>query len=305
MFFCPDENTEPDVSAETPPPPATDTKTLEEAKQEVEPQITLPPELAAHTSVAAAATDVLSPLIKEEQSSAPPAAAASPPPPEAVSKADTKVSDTVDAPVSPSASLAPQEAPAKMEDAQSAPAEKVPEKDEKKTEEVKKLEKEEPTVIPKSEPVAEPAVAVNPLSVEKDEPATKAASEVSQPPPSEPEPTAPKTQSTAPISASEPEPALAETAEPPLSNGLPQDPEELCEDMAFTDTTPLDKPDASHSQESTPVVKTAMSAQEEVREEETKEKSEDVPPTPVSCSTEEPTTMQGKLVSSVFRTVSC
>lgn len=258
----------------------------------METQITLPPELAAHSTAATAATEVQSPLIKDEQSSSspPPAAASTTPPAEAVNKVDTKVSDTVDAPVGPSASLAPQEAPVKMEEPQSAPTEKGPEKEEQKTEEVKKLEKEEQVASTKLEPAVEVAA-----TVEKEETATKMATEASQPSPSEPEPAAPQTQSAALISASEPEPTPAETAEPPLSNGLPPDTEELSEDMAFSDTTPLDKPDASLSQESTPVVKTAMPAQEEVKEEENKEKSEDGPPTTVSCPTEESTTMQGKV----------
>lgn len=297
MFYCPDENTEPHVSAETPPPPATvNTEPLVDAKKEMETQITQPPELSAHS--VAAATEALSPLLKDEQSSSslPPTAASTTPPAEAVNEDDTKVGDTVDAPVGPSASLSAQEEPAKMEEPQSAPAEKAPEKEEKKIEDVLKLEKEEQVASAELEPVVEVAATANLVNVVKEETATKMATEVAQPSPSEPEPAAPQTQSTALNSPSEPEPTPTETAEPPLSNGLPQDTEELSEDMAFPDTTPLDKPDASHSQESTPVVKTAMPAQEEVeevKEEENKEKSENVPPTAVSCPTEESTTMQG------------
>lgn len=312
MFYFPEENLEPPASAETPPPPATaNADPVVEAKQEMDNQITTP-ESAAQSVTSTAATEVPAPLIKDQQSSSPlpPAAASSTPPAEAVDKVDTKVADTVDAPVVPSASLATQEEPVKMEEPQAAPApaEKAPEKEEKKEEEVKKLEKEEQVDKAKLEPAVEVTATVppvNPVNIAKEEMAAKTVTEVSQPPPSAQEPTAPQTQSPAPSSASEPEPTPAETAEPLLSNGLPQDTEELSEVMAFSDTTPLDKPDASLSQESTPVAKTVTPAQEEAEEteeekkEEEKEKSEDAPPTPVSCPTEESTTMQGRVDSSL------
>ncbi|KAE8290913.1 Eukaryotic translation initiation factor 4 gamma 1 [Larimichthys crocea] len=306
-----DENVEPPASPETPPLPATaNTEPVVEAKQETDNQITPPAELATQSVAPAAATEVPTPLIKDQQSSAPlPSAAASPTttPAETVNEVDPKVSDTVDAPVAPPASSAAQEAPVKMEEPQAAPApaEKAPEEEEKITEEVKKLEKEEQVASTKLEPAVEVAATATPVIVAKEETATKTITEVSQPPPSAQEPAAPPTCSDAPSPAPEPEATLAETTEL-LSNGLPQDAEELAEDMTFSDTTPLDKPDASQSQESTPVAKTAMPAQEEAAEEkekeedkkevekkeEEKEKSEDAPPTPVSCPTEESTTMQ-------------
>ncbi|XP_019117735.1 eukaryotic translation initiation factor 4 gamma 1a isoform X1 [Larimichthys crocea] len=306
-----DENVEPPASPETPPLPATaNTEPVVEAKQETDNQITPPAELATQSVAPAAATEVPTPLIKDQQSSAPlPSAAASPTttPAETVNEVDPKVSDTVDAPVAPPASSAAQEAPVKMEEPQAAPApaEKAPEEEEKITEEVKKFEKEEQVASAKLEPAVEVAATATPVIVAKEETATKTITEVSQPPPSAQEPAAPPTRSDAPSPAPEPEATLAETTEL-LSNGLPQDAEELAEDMTFPDTTPLDKPDASQSQESTPVAKTAMPAQEEAAEEkekeedkkevekkeEEKEKSEDAPPAPVSCPTEESTTMQ-------------
>ncbi|KAG7229334.1 hypothetical protein INR49_012992 [Caranx melampygus] len=300
-----DENTEPPASAETPPPPATvNAEPTAEAKQETDSQVTPTPsaELATQSVAATATTEVPPPLIKDQQSpsSLPPTVASTATPPEEVNKDDTKVSDTVDAPVGPSASLAAQEAPVKMEEPQvaPAPAEKVPEKEEKKTEDVKKIEKEEQAASSKSEPAVEAAATVAPVKAAKEETATKTATEISEPPPSAQEPAAPQTQTAAPSSAPEPEPTPAQTAELPLPNGLPQHIEELSEDMPFSDTTTLDKPEASQSQESTPVAKMATPAQEEEEEEEKeekkkgeegKEKCEDAPPASASCSTEEPT----------------
>ncbi|XP_056246690.1 eukaryotic translation initiation factor 4 gamma 1a isoform X2 [Seriola aureovittata] len=305
-----DEITEPPASAETPPPPATvNAEPVVEAKQETDSQVTPSAELATQSVAPTAATEVPSPSIKDQQTPAslPPAVASTATPAEAVTKDDTKVGDTVDAPVAPSASLAAQEAPVKMEEPQAAPApaEKAPEKEEKKTEEVKKIEKEEQVASSKLEPAVEVAAIVPPVKVAKEETATKTETEMSEPPPSAQEPAAPQTQTAAPSSAPEPEPTPAETAEPPLPNGLPQHIEELSEDMAFPDTTPLDKPDASQSQESTPVAKTVTPAQEEEKEEEeeeeevvveekkgeeVKEKSEDAPP--ASVSSIEESTMQ-------------
>ncbi|XP_029308570.1 eukaryotic translation initiation factor 4 gamma 1a isoform X2 [Cottoperca gobio] len=308
-----DENTEPPVSAETPPPPpvTANAEPVEEDKQETDNQMTPPAELATKSVAPAVAVEVPSPLLKDLPSPSPPPAAAestTPTPAEAENKVDTKVGDTVDAPVRPSASLAAQEAPVKMEEPQAAPApaEKVPEKEVKKTEEVKKLQKEDQVASAKLEPAVELAATVTPDNEAKEETTTKTETEVSPPPPSAEEPAAPQTQRVAPSSAPEPEPTQAEAAEPLLSNGLPQDAEELSDDGAFTDTTPLDKPDASQSQESTPMAKTAMPAQEDVEdvedveeveaeeeaveEEESKEKSEDAPPASVSCPEE--STMQ-------------
>lgn len=291
-----DENVEPQVSAETPPPPATaNTEPLVEAKQEVGEQVVLP-ESPAHSAVAAAATEVQSPLLKDVQSSSSslPSAASSTPPPETVSKVDTKVGDTVDAPVGPLAPLSPQEVTVKTEEPQSAPAPRAPEKEEEKKEKLEESEKEEQVASAEVEPAAEVAATVNPVTAAKEESATKAVTEDCQPAPAEAEPVEPQTRSPAPISASEPEPTLAETAEQPLYNGLPQDTEELSEETALTDTTPLNKPDTAHSQESTTVVKTAIPAQEVLKEEKNKEESENAPPSTVSCPTEDSTTMQGR-----------
>lgn len=273
------------VSAETPPPiSAASTEDLVEPKEEMEMQMTLPPEIAAHSI--AAPTEVQSPLIKDEHSPSslsPPATFAATPT-DTVNKDDANDSDTVDAPVGPSASLS-QKAPVKTEEPHFAPAEKVPEHEENKSETVKE---EEQVATTKLEAAVEVAGTVN---MAKEEIATKMAAEVSQPSLSEPEPAAPQNQSAALSSEPETEFTPAETIDIPLSNGLSQDTEELSEDMSFSDTTPLDKADVSNSQESTPVVKTAMPTPEE----EEKEKSEDAPPSTVSCPTEEPTTMQGRV----------
>ncbi|XP_050925976.1 eukaryotic translation initiation factor 4 gamma 1a isoform X3 [Lates calcarifer] len=289
-----DENMETPASSETPPPPPAtpNAEPMVESKQEKDTQVTPSAELAAQSVAPTAATEVPSPSIKDQQppSSLPPAVASTTPPAEAENTDDTKVGDTVDAPVVPSASLAAQEAPVKMEEPQAAPApaEKAPEKEERKTEEAMKMEKEEQVVSSKSEPAVEVEAIV---SVAKEETAAKTATEMSQPPHPALEPAAPQTQNAVQSSAPEPEPTPAEPAEPLLANGLPQDIEELSEDTAVSDTTPLDKPDASQSQEPTPVAKTVTPAQEEEDEvevvveeeekkkgEEGKEKSEDVPP---------------------------
>uniref|UniRef100_A0A672JBI7 Eukaryotic translation initiation factor 4 gamma, 1a n=1 Tax=Salarias fasciatus TaxID=181472 RepID=A0A672JBI7_SALFA len=218
---CPDESTEPPPSAETPPPPAPAiVQPVVEAKQEMDGQV----EQQAPILPAAAAASA--------------AASTTTPPPEALSEISTSVCDTVDAPVGPSAE---QEAPLKVEERQASPApapvpaEKVPENEETEIQEVKKLEREEPEASPELEPVADATAAAAPVDVEKEEPATTTAAEVSQPPPAVQEPAAPQAPNTdlssAPEPEPEPEPEPVEKAEL-LSNGLPQETEELSEDMA-------------------------------------------------------------------------
>ncbi|XP_074544288.1 eukaryotic translation initiation factor 4 gamma 1a isoform X2 [Halichoeres trimaculatus] len=310
-----DDSIEPPSSADTPPPPATEnTELMTEAEEEVDNQISPPAALASQTVAPGAPTEIPQPPVKDQQSSSsvPPAAASTTPPAEGADKVDTQVGDTVDAPVVPSVPPTAQEAPAKMEAPQAspAPAEKALEIEEEKTDEVGKLEKEEQVVSAVEEAAAE-VVSATPVSEEKTETAAKAETEVSQPAPSEQDPAAPLTQSEAPVLASAPEPSPAPEPEPAvelkpaektealLSNGLPQDTEELSEELSFSDTKPADKPDASPSQEPTPVAKTATPAQEateeekDKQEEESKEKSEDVSPKPVP--TEESTTMQAAM----------
>uniref|UniRef100_A0A672J8Q9 Eukaryotic translation initiation factor 4 gamma, 1a n=1 Tax=Salarias fasciatus TaxID=181472 RepID=A0A672J8Q9_SALFA len=249
--------------------------------------------LVSQSVVSTAASEVPPPLIKEEQQAPilPAAAAASAaastttPPPEALSEISTSVCDTVDAPVGPSAE---QEAPLKVEERQASPApapvpaEKVPENEETEIQEVKKLEREEPEASPELEPVADATAAAAPVDVEKEEPATTTAAEVSQPPPAVQEPAAPQAPNTdlssAPEPEPEPEPEPVEKAEL-LSNGLPQETEELSEDMEIT-----------------PVAKTETPAEveedvEPKKEEELelKKKSEEAPAS-VSCPEE--STMQ-------------
>uniref|UniRef100_A0A667YP70 Eukaryotic translation initiation factor 4 gamma, 1a n=1 Tax=Myripristis murdjan TaxID=586833 RepID=A0A667YP70_9TELE len=191
LFYLPDENMEPAATAETPPPPPTaetppppateNPEPVVEAKQEMDSQTVSPTELATQCVASVPVIEVPTPLAEDQQppSSLPPAAVCTPP------LADTvaKVGDTVDAPVGPAVTSAAKEIPAKEEDPQIAPvaAEKAPEK---KVEEVKKLEKEDPVATTKSEP--EPAVEVTktetppPMAVEEAASlATKAAAEAS------------------------------------------------------------------------------------------------------------------------------
>ncbi|XP_029381425.1 eukaryotic translation initiation factor 4 gamma 1a [Echeneis naucrates] len=317
------DETESPASAETPPPPAPLNAELVEAKQETDSQMTPSAELADQSVAPTAATEVPPLLIKDQQSPSPlPSAVASTTPAEVVNKDNTKVCDTVDAPVSPSAPLGAQDAPVKKEEPQATPvpAEKVPEKEEKETEDVKKIEEEQVTSS-KLEMPAEVVATETPVNVAQEDMATKTETET-EPAVSAQEPAAPQTQNGVPSSVLEPEPTLVETVASPLSNGLPQHIEEMSEEVAFSDTTPLDKPEASQSQESTTVAKTETPAREEEEEEEEEEgkeeeeeeeeeekkkkeeeeeekeekeeeeeneKSEDAPPASISCPTEEST----------------
>lgn len=248
----------------------------------------MPPELATHSL--ASATDVHSPLIKDEQSpsSLPLAVASATPPTEAINQVEAKVSDTVDAPV-PSASLAKKEAPVKTKELDPCPDEKGT--GEEKTEEVKKLED---VVSAKLEVVVEDTVKANPVNVENEEiTAEQLATETSELPPSEQEPAAPQNQSATLNSEPETKSTSVETPELPLANGLPRETEEL-PDLSCSDTTPLDKPDTTHSQEPAPVANTAT--QEEMTTEEEKLKPcKDDPPSTVGSPAEESTTMQCKM----------
>lgn len=290
--FCPDEAVEHHVGAENPPPPTTENpEALLEAHQDAEPPHVPPPELAAHPLADAAEVPPL--LIKDEQPTLPllPPTAAATPPPEAESQVEAKVSDTVDAPVVPSESLAKKEAPVKMEELDSSAEEKATEKDERRPEEVKKVEED---AVPSKLAVAvEDAAVANPVSMAKEETtAEQPAAEPAELPPSEQELAAPQNQSATLDPEPEPEPTLVETPELPLANGLPRDSEELPE-LSFSDTTPLEKPDNAHSQEPAPVAPTAT--QEAVKEEDGLKTSRDDPPSAVCSPTEEPTTMQRKM----------
>ncbi|KAF7648962.1 hypothetical protein LDENG_00149320 [Lucifuga dentata] len=292
-----DEKAAPLASTETPPPSAAaNPEPVAKPKQEMDSQMAPPAELPTQPVAPTLAAEMPPPLTEDQQSpSSLPPSSTSPP-----LHADTvtKVGDTVDAPVGPSAH---QEVPAKQEEAQIVSPENVPEKEEKKTEEVKQLEKEEQVASAKLEPAVEVTAPVTTVSMAIEEPAgsvTETSSEsVVQPPVCEQEPVVPLTQNAVP----EPEPSSAQTAEPLLSNGLPQDIDELSEDMAFSDTTPLTKPDTSQSQESTLVAKVITPAQEEVEKEEKKEEEgkekdddDDALAASISCSTEE-TTMQAAM----------
>lgn len=292
LYFCfyPDENAEHHVGAENPPPPTTaNSEPLVEDKQETETQNTLAPELAS-------ATEVHSPLIKEEQSppSLPPDTASATPPPEAIDQAEDKVSDTVDAPVVPSSPLTKKEAPVKAEELDSIPDEKETEKDEKKMEEMKKLE--EDVVSATVEVAVEDTAIVIPVDTANEETtAEQLETETSELPPTEQEPAAPQNQSATLNSEPETESISVETPELPLANGLPRETEEL-PDLSCSDTTPLDTPDNTHSQEPAPVADIATQEETEtVTEEENLKPCKDDPPTTDGSPAEESTTMQCKM----------
>ncbi|XP_032421131.1 eukaryotic translation initiation factor 4 gamma 1a isoform X7 [Xiphophorus hellerii] len=281
-----DEPVEPSASPESPPPAApANTDLVVEAKQEINRPFTPPVELATQSVATTASAERLSPSLKERQSppSLPSAAAGISSVAEAVTMVSSKAGDTVDAPVRPSASPVAQETPLKTEEPQAAPSVEK----EVKPEGVQ-LEKEEPTASAKSEPPVE--VAVTPVETVKEDASAKPSSNVSQPL-AVPEPAASQAEDA--DQSSEPEPVEVHPAESPLSNGLPQETEELSEDVPVSDTTPQDKPDPSQSQESaTP----AQKEEEEDEEEETREeerpqkKTEDAPLASASCPEE--TTMQ-------------
>ncbi|XP_043989679.1 eukaryotic translation initiation factor 4 gamma 1a isoform X2 [Gambusia affinis] len=285
-----DEPVEPSASPESPPPAApANTDPVGEAKQEINRQFTPPVELATQSVATTAAAERLSPSLKEQQSppSLPSAAAGISSVPEAVTLVSSKAGDTVDAPVRPSASPVPQETLVKTEEPQAAPsAEK-----EVKPEGVQ-LEKEEPTASAKSEPPVQ--VAVTPVETVKEDATAKPSSNVSRPL-AVPEPAASQAEDA--DQSSEPEPVEVHPAESPLPNGLPQETEELSEDVPVSDTTSQDKPDPSQPQES--VTPAQKEEEEEKEEEETREeeqpqkKTEDAPLASASCPEE--TTMQAAM----------
>lgn len=161
------------------------------------------------------------------------------------SRVHTKVGDTVDFSVCPSAPLG---APVKLQEPESALPERAPKMKLKKIPQVRKLEKGKQVGS-----AVDVAATATPTTVASKETAIKPVGEVSRPPSAQPD-----TQATAKISAP--------SAEPPLCNGLPTDTKELCNDGAFTDT----RPDATS--ESSTVVK----VQEEVKE--VKEPPDEPPP---------------------------
>ncbi|XP_027876177.1 eukaryotic translation initiation factor 4 gamma 1a isoform X6 [Xiphophorus couchianus] len=279
-----DEPVEPSASPESPPPAApANTDLVVEAKQEINRPFTPPVELATQSVATTASAERLSPSLKERQSppTLPSAAAGISGVAEAVTMVGSKAGDTVDAPVRPSASPVAQETPLKTEEPQAAPSVEK----EVKPEGVQ-LEKEEPTASAKSEPPVE--VAVTPVETVKEDASAKPSSNVSQPL-AVPEPAASQAEDA--DQSSEPELVEVHPAESPLSNGLPQETEELSEDVPVSDTTPQDKPDPSQSQESATPAQKEEDEEEETREEERpQKKTEDAPLASASCPEE--TTMQ-------------
>uniref|UniRef100_A0A1A8NCN1 Eukaryotic translation initiation factor 4 gamma, 1 n=1 Tax=Nothobranchius rachovii TaxID=451742 RepID=A0A1A8NCN1_9TELE len=279
-------------SSETPPPLA-NAELVVEVEQEVDCQVAPPVKLVPQPVATAAAPEVLLPLIKDQQLPPPlPSDAGTASVAEVTNEVGSDAGDTVDAPVGPPAFVAAEEVPVKTEEPQTAASEKALEKEEEKID-VEKLEMEEQTPNAKVEPGVEVSASIAPLETAKEETAVKVASEATQPLPPVLEPATPQTQDVEQCSEPDPEPEVGETVEPPLLNGLPQETEELSEDVPVSNTTPHDEPNTSQSQESTPVAKTPPPAQEEEVEEVKKEeclqkKKEDAPQATISRP-EEPT----------------
>ncbi|KAM8839679.1 eukaryotic translation initiation factor 4 gamma 1-like isoform 3-T3 [Synchiropus picturatus] len=272
-----DDSEESSASIETPPPPAlANPQPLPEAKED-NCQETMPADIV-QSDDPPPSTEVLPVTVKEPESAvsiAPTEVASTAPPDVAVDPVDVELGDTVDAPVAPSATEV------KSEELQNdtVTAEKATEE---KVENTEKREAVKPEPIAVEEPEAEVDTTVSPASATQDTTPTETESEraVEEP--------APLTQN----ASSEPEPKPTVPAEPPLSNGIPQDLES--EDLALSHTTPVDKPVSSQSQESTPVTKTAPLVQEEKVEKkqnhtEGNKKGEHVPPATATSSTQEST----------------
>uniref|UniRef100_A0A8C5EFX1 Eukaryotic translation initiation factor 4 gamma 1-like n=1 Tax=Gouania willdenowi TaxID=441366 RepID=A0A8C5EFX1_GOUWI len=230
------------------------------------------------------------PLLDDPQTpSPPPGEVSSSAPVEALNEVPVSatVCDTVDAPVRPSESLPTQETAVQVEEVVASSAEKV-KKDDVITEELKTLEKEEQTPETYAEPAVEVDLTVSPVNVEEEEIETK--TEASTPPSSLLEPDATQLQESDPIS--DPEPLPVKHAEPALSNGLPQESEDLSEDMKLTDTKSHNNSDISQTQEPTTLTKTVPLTEQEEEQQSRKEKeskkSEEIPPIAVGLP-EEPT----------------
>lgn len=245
----PGVHADPQVSAEASSPPATaNAEPSWDARQEL-----------CWTLPSSAATEVHSPTVK--------AAAFNTHPADRVTRA--KAGDTVDASVGPLVSL--QEGTVKMETASAA---RVPEKKERKTQDVKESETYEQVARAKLEPAAKVAAAANPVN------GAILVTNVCQLPYSEAEPAELQTWSP------EADSALAERAEWPLYNGLHWDMEELSEKMVLSNRTPLHKLDNVYSWQSTTVVKTAIPTQE--RKKERRDHT-------FNCPTDNTNTVQGRL----------
>uniref|UniRef100_A0A8C5EGH6 Eukaryotic translation initiation factor 4 gamma 1-like n=1 Tax=Gouania willdenowi TaxID=441366 RepID=A0A8C5EGH6_GOUWI len=272
-----------------PPPPATaEPELMEEAKQDMDEQIEMPADFTAQLPIAS--IEKPAPLLDDPQTpSPPPGEVSSSAPVEALNEVPVSatVCDTVDAPVRPSESLPTQETAVQVEEVVASSAEKV-KKDDVITEELKTLEKEEQTPETYAEPAVEVDLTVSPVNVEEEEIETK--TEASTPPSSLLEPDATQLQESDPIS--DPEPLPVKHAEPALSNGLPQESEDLSEDMKLTDTKSHNNSDISQTQEPTTLTKTVPLTEQEEEQQSRKEKeskkSEEIPPIAVGLP-EEPT----------------
>uniref|UniRef100_A0A8C5EFS0 Eukaryotic translation initiation factor 4 gamma 1-like n=1 Tax=Gouania willdenowi TaxID=441366 RepID=A0A8C5EFS0_GOUWI len=263
-------------STTTPTPPQPEL--MEEAKQDMDEQIEMPADFTAQLPIAS--IEKPAPLLDDPQTpSPPPGEVSSSAPVEALNEVPVSatVCDTVDAPVRPSESLPTQETAVQVEEVVASSAEKV-KKDDVITEELKTLEKEEQTPETYAEPAVEVDLTVSPVNVEEEEIETK--TEASTPPSSLLEPDATQLQESDPIS--DPEPLPVKHAEPALSNGLPQESEDLSEDMKLTDTKSHNNSDISQTQEPTTLTKTVPLTEQEEEQQSRKEKeskkSEEIPP---------------------------
>lgn len=264
-----DEVSQPQVSAESPPP-------LAGVTQDLETLTTLPLELAGRSLATVASDEVQLPPIKDRRfPSSLSSATASHAPSAAESKDDTDIGDTGDVFVSLSAPL-PQQTPITLEKPQFVPSEKAPEEEGKIMEEVKIFEKGAENV--KLETVVEVAAPVIHVNVAKEEMAPNPVTEVSQPTHSEPESAEAETQD------SEPKPTPVKTAE----CTLPQDSKKLSEGIAFLGTTALVK--SAHSPPSTSMAEATIAVQKDTKE----EGNQDAPSFIVFNPREDPTMMQGR-----------
>lgn len=268
-----DESSE---SADASPPPP-NAEVLQEHKQESDCSSAPNTDIASQ-SVALRPVPVVPLSINDQQQSS------SPPPQEETSsseEANAEVSDTVDAPVGPSVSLAAQDTPVKKDEPQISLVQMAPKK-EQTTEEIK---------------VEEPVVDTLDPSVEgtsNDEtvsPSIAPVTEAPEPAASTHEAADPQTLSEVPSVEKDLKDTVSEKAEPSLPNGFPQDIEEITEEMAVpdSDAKPLDKSETSQSQEPALVAKIPVCSQvqEEDKKEDKTETSEATAPPPVSSPTEE------------------
>ncbi|KAK7945630.1 hypothetical protein WMY93_001358 [Mugilogobius chulae] len=191
----------------------------------------------------------------------------------------SEVSDAVDAPVGPSASLATHDMPIKNEEPEITSIEMTKEQ---KVE----VKSGDPEVEAYLEASVEEAAPVKSASEENAITQFTAVNKV--PSVSTQELATTQTQNGESSSDRVLKPTVSEKTEPHLPNGFPQDPEEMSEEIPILDTKPLDKSETCQSQEASSVEKNVVSTLEQEKEKEVKnDKSEAVFPNLVTTSIEE------------------